>query len=105
MPKSTDTVRRWCGVVFLALAAGLLVVGQFVLKDALINRGKATFLLYWGACFFFTVAAMFVALLDMRVTRRKARAEQAELLHESFGNVRENDAPEGGNQDGTQPGR
>jgi hypothetical protein len=105
MPKSTDTVRRWCGVVFLILAAGLLAAGQFVLKDALINRGKIAFLLYWGACFFFTVAAMVVALLDMRATRRKACEEQAELLQRSFGDVREDDAPEAGKQDEERPVR
>ncbi len=77
MPTSADALRRWLGLLFLALAFGLLIWGQTVLRDRL--KGVA-FLAYWGGCFFLTMAAIITALLDVRATRRKAREEQDELL-------------------------
>jgi membrane protein implicated in regulation of membrane protease activity len=77
MPTSADALRRWLGLLFLAVAFGLLVWGQTVLRDRL--KG-VSFLLYWASCFLFTLGAIVVAMLDVRATRRRAREEQDELL-------------------------
>lgn len=81
MPTSADALRRWLGLLFLALAFGLLIWGQTVLRDSL--KGAA-FLAYWGVCFLCTMAAIVTALLDVRATRRKAREEQDELLRRTI---------------------
>ncbi len=81
MPSSADTLRRWFGLLFLALAFGMLLWGQIVLRDTL--RGLAL-LVYWGVCFLLTLAAIVVALLDLRATRRQAVKEQRELLHRTL---------------------
>ncbi len=81
MPTSADALRRWLGLLFLALAFGLLVWGQTVLKDRL--KG-VSFLVYWACCFLFTLAAIVTALLDVRATRRRAKEEQDELLQKTL---------------------
>ena len=81
MPTSADALRRWLGLVFLALAFGLLIWGQTVLRDSL--KGVA-FLAYWGCCFLFTLAAIITALLDVRATRQKAREEQDDLIRRTI---------------------
>jgi membrane protein implicated in regulation of membrane protease activity len=81
MPTSADALRRWLGLLFLALAFGLLIWGQTVLRDSL--KGVA-FLAYWGCCFIFTLAAIVTALLDVRATRRKAREEQDDLIRRTL---------------------
>ena len=81
MPSSADALRRWLGLLFLALAFGLLIWGQTVLRDSL--KGVA-FLAYWGCCFIFTLAAIITALLDVRATRRKAREEQDNLIRRTL---------------------
>jgi membrane protein implicated in regulation of membrane protease activity len=84
MPTSADALRRWLGLLFLALAFGLLIWGQTVLRDSL--KGVA-FLAYWGCCFVFTLAAIITALLDVRATRRKAREEQDDLIRRTLEEV------------------
>lgn len=84
MPTSADALRRWLGLLFLALAFGLLIWGQTVLRDSL--KGVA-FLAYWGCCFLFTLAAIITALLDVRATRRKAREEQDDLIRRTLEEV------------------
>ena len=81
MPKSADALRRWFGLFFLALAFGLLVWGQTVLRDRL---SGVAFLTYWGACFLCTMAAIFTALLDVRATRKKAQEEQQKLVQKTL---------------------
>ena len=81
MPSSADALRRWLGLLFLALAFGLLIWGQTVLRDSL--KGVA-FLAYWGCCFLFTLAAIITALLDVGATRRKAREEQDNLIRRTL---------------------
>jgi len=94
MPTSADALRRWLGLLFLALAFGLLIWGQTVLRDSL--KGVA-FLAYWGGCFLFTLAAIVTALLDVRATRRKAREEQDELLRRTIEELenKSEDKPQG----------
>jgi hypothetical protein len=94
MPKSADALRRWLGMLFLAVAFGLLIWGQTVLRDRL--KGAA-FLAYWGCCFLLTMAAIITALLDLRATRRRAREEQDELLRSTLEEIeRETDGKKGG---------
>ncbi len=81
MSNSADALRRWLGLFCLAVAAGLLIWGQTILKPLL--DGLA-FILYWGICFFFTFAAIFIAMLDMRAVRQRTRREQAELIQKTL---------------------
>ena len=81
MPTSADALRRWLGLLFLALSFGLLVWGQTVLRDRL--KGTA-FLAYWGCCFLVTLAASTVALLDLRATRKRAQREHEELIQRTI---------------------
>lgn len=82
-------MRRWLGLCFLALAFGLLVWGQTVLRDKL--KG-IPFLIYWLVCFFFTMAAVVTALLDLRATRKRARREHEDLIRRTL-NELEDEAP------------
>lgn len=86
MPHSADALRRWLGLLFLALAFGLLIWGQTVLRDRL--QGVA-FLVYWGVCFLCTLAAIITALLDVRATRRRAQEEQEELVKRTLEEIEE----------------
>src|SRR6266542_5001303 len=51
MPNSADAWRRWFGLLFLALAFGLLIWGQTVLRQKLHG---ISFLIYWSFCFVMT---------------------------------------------------
>lgn len=89
MPNSADALRRWLGLLFLALAFGFLIWGQTVLRDRL--KGVA-FLLYWFCCFLFTIAAIITALLDVRATRKRARREHEDLVQRTLNEIdRESD--------------
>ena len=81
MSNSADALRRWLGLFCLAVAAGLLIWGQTILKPLL--DGLA-FVLYWGICFLFTFAAIVIAMLDMRTVRQRTRREQAELIQKTL---------------------
>ena len=76
-----DMRRRRYGVLFLVLAAGLLIGGQTLLKLRL--TGWA-FVFYWGACFLFTGLAMLTALLDARAVRRDVEEEHHHLVKRIF---------------------
>ena len=84
MPNSADAMRRWLGSFCLVVAAGMLIGGQTVLKARL---DGLMFLFYWLACFGFTMAAIFIALLDVRAVRRRNRDEQRELIHRTLEQV------------------
>lgn len=71
------------------MAAGMLIWGQTILLPYL--RGLA-FLIYWLICFIFTIAAIFIALLDVRAVRRRVRNEQTDLAQRT---LREIDEKEG----------
>ena len=68
----------------LAVAAGLLIWGQTVLQPLL--KGAA-FLLYWLACFAFTIAAIVISLQDIRAVRRRIREEQRDLIQRALDDV------------------
>lgn len=86
MPNSADALRRWLGLLFLALAFGLLIWGHLVLRTKL-ESDFVLFTIYWGACFVFVFAAIITALLDIRATRRRAREEQKNLLQRTMDDV------------------
>src|SRR4051794_30231515 len=88
MPYSRDVRRRWVGVVFLTIAAGMLVAGQTVLKSHL---QQTQFIYYWMVCFLFTGLTLVVVLLDLRAIRRRSQAEQKNLLKNTMGNLMEDE--------------
>lgn len=81
MSNSADALRRWLGLFCLAVAAGLLIWGQTILKPVL---NGLSFIFYWGICFIFTFAAIVIAMLDMRAVRQRTRREQAELIQKTL---------------------
>jgi len=85
MADAADARRRWFGLFFLTLAAGMLIWGQTILRPWLKGWG---FILYWVACFVLTALAILTAILDMRATRRRTRAEQHELLERTWRDLR-----------------
>src|SRR6266480_4515261 len=76
-----DARRRWFGVFFLIIAAGMLIWGQTFLKPYLAGVG---FVIYWLACMGFTALAMLTALLDIWAIRRRTRDQQRDLLRQIF---------------------
>ena len=91
MPSPVDAWRRWFGLLFLALAGGMLIWGQTLLRPYLEGM---FFLLYWFICFVMTIAAIIIALLDIRAVRRHTREEQRRLLHQTFTSVRKSESKE-----------
>jgi hypothetical protein len=89
MTTKSDARRRWFGMLFLALAAGLLIWGQTLLKAHLTG---VWFILYWGACALLTLLAMFTALLDLLILRRRAREEHRALIQRSFDRLADEEA-------------
>ena len=86
MPNSADSMRRWLGLLFLALAFGTLIWGQTVLRTRL-EQHPTLFVLYWGGCFLLTFAAIVTALLDVRATRKRAQREQEDLVQRTLHDI------------------
>ncbi|HWN96398.1 MAG TPA: hypothetical protein VNT99_15315 [Methylomirabilota bacterium] len=86
MPNSADALRRWYGLLFLALAFGMLIWGQTVLRTRLEQHLKL-FVVYWSGCFLVTFAAIVTALLDVRATRKRARLEQEKLVQRTLSEI------------------
>jgi hypothetical protein len=81
MAFSRDAFRRWFGATCLGLAAGMVIVGQTVLRNRL--QG-VSFMLYWLGCIVLTWVTLIVALLDMRAVRKRSRREQTELIQNAL---------------------
>ena len=82
MPESNGQAwRRWFGLVFLALAFGMLIWGQTVLKSRL--EGLA-YLIYWSICFLFTLLTLATAILDIILVRRRSRRDRRELIKKTI---------------------
>lgn len=79
-------MRRWFGLFFLALAFGMLIWGQTVLRPRL-EQYPALFLFYWCGCFVVTGGAIVTAILDMRATRRRARQEHQDLIQRTLNEI------------------
>ena len=88
-------MRRWLGLLFLALAFGMLIWGQIVLRDRL---SKIGFCIYWSICFLFTLAAIVTALLDVRATRKHAQNEHNELVRRTLEELERKDADDSGSK-------
>ena len=82
MGNGLDANRRKLGIVCLAVPGGMLILGETALKSSL---DGVAFLVYWLVCFAFTVAAVFIALIDLRAVRRQTRQETQALLDETVG--------------------
>ena len=81
MEQNSNAVRRTLGIVCLVVPAGMILLGQTVLRSSLRGAG---FLLYWLVCFLFTFAAVSVALVELRSVRRQTRKETRELLQRTL---------------------
>ena len=86
MFNTPDSRRRWLGVMFLALAAGLLIWGQTVFEPHLKGLG---FIAYYGICFLFTMLAILTALLDLWIIRTRTRSQRRELIQRTLGEISE----------------
>ncbi len=84
MSNPADARRRWFGLFFLFVAAGLLIWGQTLLKPHL--KGLL-FIGYWLACLGFTLLALLTALLDMMVVRYRIRKSHRELLEKTWNKI------------------
>ena len=82
-----DARRRWFGVFFLLIAAGMLIWGQTILKPYLTGIG---FVVYWLVCMGFTGLALVTALLDIWAVRRRTREQQRDLLQRIFDEAESN---------------
>jgi membrane protein implicated in regulation of membrane protease activity len=78
-----DARRRWFGACFLIIAGLMLAWGMTLLTAFLVER-PVVFILYWMACFGFTLLAFVTAIIDMRVMRQRTRIEQQKLFEKSF---------------------
>jgi len=83
MANSGDARRRWFGAIFLALALGMLIAGQTVLRERL-ERHPGAFVYFWSACFLATGVTLIIALLDLRAIRHRARQERTELVKKTW---------------------
>jgi len=87
MSNSADARRRWLGLFFLTISAGMLIWGQTILQPHL--KGLV-FAVYWLSCFGFTFVTIFIALLDVRAVRKRLmeeQREQAELLRRTLEDI------------------
>ena len=85
MNNSVDAWRRWLGMLFLTLAAGMLIWGHTILASYLKGVG---FLIYWMVCFLFTIASIVIALLDVHAVLRNIRSERMGLLRRAMKDIR-----------------
>lgn len=88
MSNAADARRRWLGLFFLTIAAGMLIWGQTILRPHLTGF---VFAVYWLCCFGFTFVTIFIALLDVRAVRRRLREEQkeqADLLRRTLEDIK-----------------
>ena len=98
MPANpADVRRRWFGVFFLLIAAGMLIWGQTILKPYLVGIG---FVVYWLACMAFTGLALLTALLDIWAVRRRTREQHQDLLQRIFDEAEANDENKTNEPDG-----
>ena len=81
MGNKTDVRRRWLGAIYLALALGMLIAGQTVLRNSF---GPVGFVIFWLVCLVFTCLAILVAFLDLSAVRRRTREEQRDLIENTL---------------------
>lgn len=76
--------RRWLGVLMLAGALAMLIVGETMLMGRLHDLA---FLAYWLICIALTGSAILVALLDARALRHQTRQEAHDLLQSTLNKI------------------
>ena len=76
MFQTADARRRWFGLLFLILAAGMTTWGLTLLEGHLRGWG---FVIYWLACLVLLLCAMAIAVLDFFIIRYRQRQERAAL--------------------------
>lgn len=81
MDNNTAIPHRKRGMVFLAVAVLMLVLGETLLRRSLSN---VSFVLYWLICLVCTALAILFAFLDVTGIQRQAREEQRELLEKTI---------------------
>jgi len=86
MLTPVDARRRWFGTFFLILAGGMLAWGLTFLEPRLI-KDPALFVGYWVGCFSLTILAFCIALYDLRVVRRRIKAERKLAFDRAFQDV------------------
>ena len=86
MADQKDIRRRVLGAFFLLAAAGMLIVGETVLKERLRSLPMG-FLIYWMACFIFVGLAVLMAVLDIAIVRRRVREEQRQLFEDTLAQI------------------
>lgn len=72
---------RGVGAVLIAGCCLMVGLGATVLAERLQGPG---YVLYWSACLVLTLAAGFVAVLDLILIRRASQQTRRELLHHQF---------------------
>lgn len=77
-------MRRHVLFWIVVVALSLLGVGAFVL-DEWLSGHPFLFLIYWGACLWFTLALLLLALYDLLALRVEARRERQELKRRILG--------------------
>lgn len=99
-----DNPRRWIGAIFLTIAVMMVVLGQTIFEGHL-REFKFTFMVYWIACFGFTLMAVLIAFLDVWIVRRKSRELQRELIEETWNKVQKEKARKQVSEGGNDPQR
>ncbi len=77
------TQRSWriAGLLFLGLALGMLIYpGPIIRLDA----SLLYVCLYWALFTFFILAALYVAMLDIRFIRLQYKMKERELFRDTF---------------------
>jgi len=74
-------VRRWAMFVLLLAALLMLFAGSTFLAG---NLSLWSFVIYWGACGWLTLAALLLALWDLLLVRTAARRERRRLEKQIF---------------------
>jgi hypothetical protein len=81
MFRTSDARRRWFGLLFLILAAGMTTWGLTLLEKHLRGWG---FVIYWLVCLGLLLCAMAIAMLDFLVIRHRQRQERAALTKKAL---------------------
>ncbi|MEI7730958.1 MAG: hypothetical protein WCO56_15390 [Verrucomicrobiota bacterium] len=84
IPKN-EPPRRWFGLLFIALAGGMVLWGFTVLKSRL--EGKS-FIVYWALCFLFTGLAVIFSFFESLRLRKYYQREQRELIAQAIQEIR-----------------
>jgi hypothetical protein len=100
MNNSVAALRRWFGMFFLAVAAGMLIWGHTILLPYLKGVG---FVLYWLLCFLFTFASIVVALLDARAVLQSVKRERAALFQRALKEIEQDAAARDERPDTAEP--